>query len=148
MSSTYLSLYYHLVFSTKNRDPLIAGAWRAKLFGYLAGTIEGLGARCEIVGGMEDHVHLLVRLRATHTLADFMRELKKASSAWVHHDLGEPRFAWQDGYAAFTVSASIADEVRRYIENQPAHHRQRSFLEELKILLVRSGVEFDERYLG
>jgi putative transposase len=148
MSSTYLSLYYHLVFSTKNREPMIDVAWRTKLFGYLAGTIEGLGGRCEIVGGMEDHVHNLVRLRATHTLADFVRELKKSSSIWVHRELGQSRFAWQDGYAAFTVSASGADEVRRYIENQAVHHRQRSFLEELRLLLVRSGVEFDEKYLG
>jgi putative transposase len=148
MSSTYLSLYYHLVFSTKNREPSIHGEWRPKLFGYLAGTIEGLGGRCEIVGGMEDHVHILVRLRATHTLADFMRELKKSSSAWVHQDRGQRTFAWQDGYAAFTVSASVADEVRRYIENQATHHQQRNFLEELKLLLVRSGVEFDEKYLG
>jgi REP element-mobilizing transposase RayT len=148
MSSTYLSLYYHVVFSTKNREPMIAATWRPKLFAYLAGTVEGLGARCEIVGGMEDHVHAMVRLRATHTLADFMRELKKSSSSWVHSDMDQRMFAWQDGYAAFTVSASISDQVRRYIENQAAHHRQRSFLEELKALLVLSGVEFDERYLG
>jgi len=148
MSSTYLSLYYHLVFSTKNREPQIEDAWRPKLFGYMAGTIEGLQGRCEIVGGTADHVHALIRLRATHTLSDFMRELKKASSSWVHGNLGVPAFAWQDGYAAFTVSASAADDVRRYIENQAAHHHQRGFLEELKILLVRSGVDFDERYLG
>ena len=89
MSSTYLSLCYHLVFSTKNRVPLIRESWRTQLFGYLAGTIESLGGRCEIVGGMEDHVHILVRLRATHMLADFMCELKKASSAWVHKDRGK-----------------------------------------------------------
>ncbi len=67
---------------------------------------------------------------------------------WIHGDIGESAFAWQEGYAAFTVSASAVDEVRRYIENQEEHHRKRDFLEELKILLVRSGVEFDERYLG
>jgi len=147
MSSTYLSLYYHLVFSTKGREPNIAATWRAKLHGYLRGIIEGLGGQCEIVGGIDDHVHLLVRLSATHRLADFMRELKKASSTWVHEDMAERGFAWQEGYAAFTVSASVVDEVRRYVENQEDHHRGRSFREELVIMLQRSGVKFDERYL-
>ena len=147
MSSTYLSLHYHLVFSTKDREPIVATTWRRQLHKYLAGTVEGLGPQCEIVGGTADHVHLLVRLRATHALADFMRELKRASSIWVHSDMSKLKFAWQEGYAAFTVSPSASDEVRRYIENQEEHHRERSFREELKIMLQRSGVKFDERYL-
>ena len=147
MSSTYLSLHYHLVFSTKGREPVIATAWRQQLHKYLAGIVEGLGARCEIVGGTADHVHLLVDLRATHTLADFMRELKRASSIWVHCDMAKLDFGWQEGYAAFTVSAPSVDEVRRYIENQEAHHRERSFREELIIMLRRCGVKYDERYL-
>ena len=147
MSSAYLSLYYHIVFSTKNRGSCIDMAWRSRLLKYMVGIVEGLGAQCDVAGGVADHVHLLVKLRATHTLADFMRELKKASSTWVHEDLAERAFAWQEGYAAFTVSASAVDEVRQYIENQEEHHRGRSFLEELKILLVRSGVKFDARYL-
>jgi REP element-mobilizing transposase RayT len=146
MASTYLSLYYHLVFATKDRESTIATAWRRQLHKYMAGTVEGLGAQCEVVGGTADHVHLLVELQATHTLADFMRELKKASSKWVHEEMSQRDFAWQEGYAAFTVSASGANEVRRYIENQEEHHRERSFREELKILLQRSGVKFDERY--
>jgi len=147
MSSTYLSLYYHLVFATKGREPTIATAWRRQLHKYMAGAVEGLGAECEVVGGTADHVHLLAKLRATHTLADFMRELKKASSKWAHEEMSQQDFAWQEGYAAFTVSASAADEVRRYIENQEEHHRERSFREELVVMLQRSGVKFDERYL-
>ena len=147
MSSTYLSLHYHLVFSTKGRDPVIAMAWRRQLHKYLAGTVGGLGARCEIVGGTADHVHLLAELRATHRLSDFMRELKRVSSTWVHSDMAKPEFAWQEGYAAFTVSVTSVDDIRRYIENQEEHHRERSFREELKTMLVRSGVKFDERYL-
>ncbi|HEV3270937.1 MAG TPA: IS200/IS605 family transposase [Candidatus Methylacidiphilales bacterium] len=147
MSSTYLSLHYHIVFSTKGRAPIIAPAWRRNLHKYLAGTSSGLGALCEIVGGTADHVHLLVELRATHTLSDFMREIKRTSSTWVHSDMSKPEFAWQEGYAAFTVSASAIDEVRRYIENQEEHHRERSFLEELRIMLQRSGVKFNEQYL-
>jgi len=147
MSSTYLSLHYHLVFSTKGREKVIAMAWRRNLHKYLAGTVAGLEAHCEIVGGTADHVHLLVELRATHRLSDFMRELKRVSSTWVHSDRAKPEFAWQEGYAAFTVSVTSVDEIRRYIENQEEHHRERSFREELIIMLQRSGVKYDERYL-
>ena len=83
MASTYLSLHYHLVFATKNREPLIAPAWRARLHEYLGGTISGLGGFPQGIGGTADHVHLLVGLKATHCLADVLRELKKAASQWV-----------------------------------------------------------------
>jgi putative transposase len=147
MPSTYVSHYYHIVFSTKNREPIIAAPWRGKLHGYFRGIVEGLGGECEIVGGTDDHIHLLVRLSATHRVADFVRELKKASSMWVRRDMAQRGFTWQEGYASFTVSASAADEVRRYIDNQEKHHQKRSFREELVILLRRSGVKFDERHL-
>ena len=147
MASTYLSLHYHLVFSTRERETLIDDTLRPRLHEYLAGTVIGLKGHCRAVGGTTDHVHLLVGLGATHTLADFMRELKKASSKWVHETVPQPSFAWQEGYAAFTVSASGADEVRAYIANQGEHHRKRSFREELKAMLDKSGVVYDERYL-
>src|SRR5579885_589771 len=105
MGSTFLSLHYHIVFSTKDRRPLIRPEWRPHLHEYLGGTVRALGGVPEIIGGVEDHVHLLVGLRATHCLADVMCELKKASSIWVikNHD---HQFGWQDGYSAFTVSAT------------------------------------------
>lgn len=147
MSSTYLSLHYHIVFSTKERRPMIADAWKDRLHEYLGGTVKGLGGFPQGIGGVADHVHLLVGLKSTHCLADFLRELKKASSAWVHDEIGMKSFAWQEGYAAFTVSATSRDGVKRYIANQAEHHRQRSFREELIDLLAKAGIEFDERYL-
>lgn len=147
MSSTYLSLHYHIVFSTKHRVPCIDVAWRARLHEYLGGTVQGLGGYSQGVGGVADHVHLLAGLKATHCLADVMRELKKTSSAWVHEQIGLPTFAWQEGYAAFTVSPTARDGVRGYIANQEEHHRSRSFREELIELLAKAGVTFDERYL-
>lgn len=147
MPSTFLSLHYHLVFSTKHREPFINPEWLPRLHQYIGGTINGLGARSEIVGGIADHVHILAELRATHTLADFMRELKKASSIWVHDEIKLRDFAWQEGYAAFTVSASAVDDVRHYIENQEEHHRKRTFREELEIMLQRAGVAYDPKYL-
>src|SRR5437016_116159 len=103
MASTYLSLHYHIVFSTKGRAPIIRDAWRSRLHDYIGGTVGGLGGVSQKVGGVADHVHLLVGLKATHCLSDFMRELKKATSIWVHEVVGLDSFAWQEGYAAFTV---------------------------------------------
>lgn len=147
MSSTYLSLHYHLIFSTKHREPSIAKDWQVRLHEYLGGTVKGLDGFPQGVGGVADHVHLLVGLKATHRLSDFLRELKKASSAWVHDEIGLKSFAWQEGYAAFTVSVTSREGVKRYIANQAEHHRQRSFREELIDLLMKAGIEFDERYL-
>ena len=147
MSSTYLSLHYHLVFGTKNRQPSIDPQWRSRLHEYLGGTISGLGAFPQGVGGVVDHVHLLIGLKATHCLADVMRELKKASSVWVHEQIGLRSFAWQEGYAAFTVSAPARQSVRRYISNQEEHHRTKTFREELIELLNKAGVEYDPKYL-
>ena len=147
MSSTYLSLHYHLVFSTKNREALIAPEWRSRLHDYLGGTVRGLGGFPEGIGGVADHVHLLVGLKATHCLSDFMRELKKASSTWVHEEIGMRAFAWQEGYAAFTVSATAREGVKHYIANQEEHHRAKSFREELVELLNKAGIEYDPKYL-
>ena len=147
MPSTYLSLHYHIVFGTKDRVPFINPEWRDRLHEYLGGTVRGLGGFPEGVGGVADHVHLLVGLKATHCLADFMRELKKASSVWVHDEIRLDSFAWQEGYAAFTVSATARDAVKTYIANQEEHHRVKSFREELIEMLERAGVEYDPKYL-
>ncbi len=146
MPSTFLSLHFHVVFSTKDRRPLLRTDWRPELHNYLGGTVNALGGISQIVGGMAGHVHLLFGLKATHCLADFMRELKKASSKWIaeRHDW---EFAWQDGYAAFTVSASGRDKVRDYIRDQEKHHAPRDYVEELQTLLEKHGVTYDPRYL-
>ena len=136
-----------LVFSTKNRLPIIDSAWRSRLHEYLGGTIRGLGGFPEEVGGIADHVHLLVGLKAIHCLADVMRDLKKASSLWVHDTLGFPQFAWQEGYAAFTVSATARESVRRYIVTQEAHHQTTTFREEVIDMLEKAGVAYDPKYL-
>lgn len=147
MPSTYLSLHFHAVFSTKHREPLLAGDWRHELHEYLGGTIRGLDGHPRSVGGVADHVHLLFDLKSTHCLSDFMRELKKASSAWVRERSGQKQFAWQEGYAAFTVSANALTGVRHYIANQEEHHRNKSFREELIEFLKRASVDYDPQYL-
>ncbi len=146
MGSTYYSLHYHWVCSTKERRPFIRNDWRSRLHEYLGGTIRGLEGVPLKIGGVEDHVHALIGLKTTHCLADFVRELKKASSTWTASQ-HEREFAWQEGYSIFTVSASMRDTVSRYIERQEEHHRKKTFAEELKELLEKHGVEYDPKYL-
>jgi putative transposase len=147
MPSTYLSLHYHLVFATKNREATIAQPWRTRLHEYLGGTAAGLGGFPQGIGGIADHVHMLVGLKATLCLSDFLRELKKASSLWVHEQIHERGFAWQEGYAAFTVSASARPSVRSYIAHQEEHHRHKTYQDELVEMLQKAEIEFDPKYL-
>ena len=144
---SYISMHAHIVFATKNRQKLILPAWREQLHEYLGGTAKGLGAFPQGIGGVEDHVHLLIGFKATHRLSDFMQELKKASSIWIHDKIKSENFRWQEGYSAFSVSAPARPAVKRYIANQEEHHRKKSHREELIELLERAGIEFDPKLL-
>ena len=148
MATTYTNLLYHLVFSTKERRPLMTASMRAELYPYIGGIIRRLeGVQLEI-GGVADHVHLLVKLRQDVTVADVLRDIKASSSGWLGErpDLGQ-WLGWQNGYGAFTVSASQVSPVREYIRNQEAHHRRLSFKEEFVRMLRANRVEYDEQYL-
>jgi len=147
MASTHLSLHYHIIFSTKDRAPIIAPAWRDRLHAYMGGVIRNLDGVPEAIGGVVDHVHLLIGLRASARLSDVVRDLKSVSSRWVHDEVGDRGFCWQEGYGAFTVSASQVDVVRDYIAEQESHHQKRTFQEEYLELLKRTGVKYDERFI-
>ena len=144
---SYISIHAHIVFATKNRRPVIDKSWRGRLHEYLGGTVNGLNAVAQGVRGIDDHVHLLVGFKATHQMSDFMRELKKSSSTWVHDEIGLKEFAWQEGYSAFSVSPSAQSGVKQYIANQEEHHRHKTHKEELIELLEKAGVEFDPKFL-
>jgi len=147
MASTHLSLHYHLIFSTKDRLGVIAPEWQPRFHAFLGGIVKNLTGIPEKIGGVSDHVHLLVGLNATHRLADVLREIKSVSSRWVHEEIGVRRFAWQEGYGAFTVSATQCGAVGDYIARQEAHHRRKSFQDEYREFLERAGVEYEERFL-
>ncbi|SKA76944.1 REP element-mobilizing transposase RayT [Prosthecobacter debontii] len=147
MPSTHLSLHYHLVFSTKNREPWLSPTDRDRVHEYIGGTLRGLNGIAHAVGGTGDHVHVFAGLRATHCLADVMREIKSESSAWIHRELRMAGFAWQDGYGGFTVSASKLETVRQYVLNQEEHHRVKTFQEEYVAMLKRGLVAYNEAYL-
>ncbi len=148
MSRTWTSLHYHLVFGTRDRVPFLDAAWRGRLHEYLGGTLHGLGGFSQGIGGAADHVHLLCGLKATHCLADVVREIKKASNAWIREVMGVPLFSWQEGYAAFTVSATARPAVKKYIANQEQHHRKRNFRAELLDMLQVAEVDFDAAYVA
>jgi putative transposase len=147
MSGTHCSLHYHLIFSTKNRYPFIKESWEPRLHSYLGGILANLNAVSESIGGTQDHVHIAASLKATHRISDILRDLKAGSSGWIHQELGYRFFDWQNGYGAFTVSRSDLNGVKQYIRGQKDHHRHKSFQEEYRELLLRNGIEFDERYL-
>jgi putative transposase len=147
MPSTHLSLHYHIIFSTKDRHPYISEEWRARLHEYLGGLIRSADAVPEAVGGVADHVHLLLGLRATHTLSSFIQDIKQTSSRWIHETIGARDFVWQQGYGAFTVSVSNREAVKEYIVSQPEHHRAKTFQEEYVAFLKKHEIAYKEIYL-
>ena len=148
MPSTYTNLLYHIVFSTRHRQPFIEPELQSELYPYLGGAIRDEGGILLERGGIADHLHLLVKLPATVALSNFVRGIKSNSSGLIHkRPEFNPAFAWQTGYAAFTVSKSQVPMISAYIQNQEKHHRKQSFKTELLALLEKNEIEFDERYL-
>lgn len=148
MPQSLAKVYLHAVFSTKNREPVLADGWRDELFAVLGGTANNLGCRSLIVGGVADHVHLLFVLGRTITIADAVGKIKSTTSLWVNQTRGLPAvFHWQNGFGAFSVGQSKVEEVRDYIRRQPEHHARQSFQDELREWFRRYEVEWDERYV-
>jgi putative transposase len=148
MPKSYTNLLYHLVFSTRDRKPIITTERRPRLYEYVGGIVRGLGGIALAIGGIEDHMHLLAKLRPDKALSDMLRDLKANSSGWMHDVFPDARdFYWQKGYGAFTVSTSQVAAVSRYIANQEQHHKRRSFREEFVEMLRVNAIEFDEKFL-
>jgi putative transposase len=148
MANTNTSLHYNVVFSTKNREPLIARNIENRVWAYIGGIARKHKMTALQVGGIEDHIHALVTAPATLSPSQIAQFLKGDSSKWIHAEFsGMGRFAWQDGYGAFTVSRSSIPPVIAYIQNQRDHHRKKSFQEEYRELLEKHGIEYDERYI-
>ncbi len=148
MPQSLSRILVHLVFSTKNREPVITPAVQTELHPYLAGVLDNIDCPSLQVGGVADHVHLFFGLSRKRTIAEIVEKLKTSSSKWIKgKDAGLADFHWQSGYGAFSVSQSDADAVVTYIQKQALHHRKMTFQEEYRRLLERYGVAFDERYV-
>ncbi|MDB6126197.1 MAG: Transposase [Verrucomicrobia bacterium] len=148
MPQSLARLRVHLIFSTKNRDPLLHDSIHDALHRYIAVVLQNLDCPATIINSVEDHIHLLFELSRTIAMSSAVEEIKKTSSKWMKTQ-GEPfsKFAWQSGYGAFAVSESNVAAVREYIANQREHHRVKTFQEEYRVFLERHGVSYDERYV-
>ena len=148
MSQTHHGVLIHVVFSTKLRYPLISDEWRDDLFAYIGGMAKDHKATVLASGGIEDHVHLLVKIHPSFAISDTVKLIKANSSRWINQQ-GKVncRFEWQRGYGVFSVSQSMSETVKRYLAGQRKHHRQQDFRGEYLEMLRRHGVEFDERYV-
>jgi len=148
MPQSLSAVYIHLVFSTKERRPLLRDEnMRSALHAYLGGISRQLECPPLIVGGVQDHVHLLARFSRTITQAEWVKELKRVSNLWLKEKYLIRDFEWQGGYADFSVSPSNLEQVKRYIADQPEHHRKMNFQDELRALLQRHAIEWDEHYI-
>jgi len=148
MSSSYCNLLYHIVFSTKAREPWLGPVIRSRVHQYLGAAIRDENGIALIINGTADHLHILAKLRSDKAVSKLIGEVKANSSGWISETFRECRaFAWQEGYGAFTVSGSMVSRIYRYIERQEEHHRGVSFLEEFKVILRAHRLPFDERYL-
>lgn len=148
MSHTYSKLLTHITFSTKDRAPLITAELQPQLHAYIGGIVRDLGGRALEIGGMSDHVHLLLLTPPRLALSDVMREVKAGSSRWASTQGADSgKFAWQTGFGAFSNSQKEVPYVRAYIQGQAEHHKQKTFKEELLALLAAYQVEYDEQYL-
>jgi putative transposase len=148
MAHTYTNLWTHVLFSTKGRARLLEGELKRRLFAYMAGIIENLKGQPLLINGPSDHVHLLFVLPADLSLSELVKKVKANSSRWVHENWPTyGGFAWQTGYAAFSVSQSKVREVKRYIADQEEHHRKVTFQEEVLAFLKKHGIKYEFRFV-
>ena len=148
MAGTFYQIYIQFVFAVHGRESLLHKTWRDEVFKYMSGIIKGKNQKSIIVNGVSDHVHVLVGLRPSVRICDLVRDIKNNSSRFINEKkFLQGKFEWQDGYGAFSYSRSQIDNVYKYIENQEAHHRKRTFKEEYLDLLKKFEVEYNEKYL-
>ena len=148
MSESFTNLIYHIIFSTKERRPLISSDHQPRLYAYIGGIIRRTGGISLGINGTADHVHVLAKLGPQRGLSDVLRDLKANASGWMHDVFPELKdFSWQRGYGAFSVSQSHVSQVRKYVAEQQRHHQRVSFREEFIEFLRENEIEFDDRYL-
>ncbi len=147
MANTFACLTYHIIWSTKNRSPFITSEIRDRLYAYIGGIIKQENGKLICIGGVEDHIHLLVSVHPNVAISSLMRAIKAKSSSFMKEISKQDSFGWQDGYGVFSVSASIVEKVIHYINHQEDHHRTVSFKEEFVLFLKKHQIQYEEKYL-
>ncbi|MBM2835270.1 MAG: transposase IS200-family protein [Candidatus Brocadiaceae bacterium] len=148
MANTYINILIHTVFSTKNRELGLSSSLRERLYPYMCGIARENGLKVLCIGGTDNHIHILLSLDSTTSIAKAMQLIKGGSSKWIHETFPELRLlSWQEGYGAFSIGISNVDETKKYIENQEKHHSKESFRDEYLKFLRKNNIDFDEKYL-
>ena len=148
MANTYINILVHAVFTTKNREPWLPSSLRERLYPYICGIARENSLKVLCIGGTDNHVHILLSLNSTTSIAKAIQLIKGGSSKWIHETFPEQKlFSWQEGYGAFSIGISNVDETRQYIENQEKHHSKESFCDEYLKFLRKNNIDFDEKYL-
>ena len=148
MTQSFTQNLQHIIFSTKSRDNWIEASWEKDLYSYIGGILKRIDSRLLTAGGMPDHIHLLTSINKNLAIPEVVRKIKSSSTNWVKKSIrNKEGFAWQQGYAAFSVSNSKVDQVQNYIRNQRYHHKKMNFEEEIKLFLDKYGIPYDEQYL-
>jgi putative transposase len=148
MANTYTQIYIHSVFCVQDRYCLINKAWEDELFKYITGIIQNHGHKLIAINGMADHLHIFIGMKPSQSLSELMQDIKGDSSKWINgRGFLRGRFSWQEGFGAFSYSASQIDNVVKYIINQKSHHKKETFIDEYKDILRKFKIEFDDRYL-
>ena len=146
--ASYRQIFYHIIFGTKYRKETIDETNCTELYQYISGIIKNKNCKLYRINGVEDHIHIFSDLHPSNCLSDYIKDIKVASSIWMKASGKFPKFeSWQEGYGAFTYSTKERDRIINYVKNQKEHHRKETFYDELKRLLIKNGIEFDEKYL-
>ena len=148
MANTYTQIYIHYVFAVQNRDSVIHPKWKNDLYKYMTGIVEQQGHKLLQIGGMPDHIHVLVSMNPKQSSSDLMFHVKRNSSLWINkNQFVAGKFSWQEGFGAFSYGKSQIPNIANYIENQEVHHKKRNFMEEYLEFLKLFEIEYDERYV-
>ncbi len=148
MANTYNQIYIHIVFSVKGRQNLIQKKWQEELNKYITGIINSKGQKLFAIGGMPDHIHILISINPNITISDLVRDVKANSSKWINEKrFVSGKFQWQEGFGAFSHSKSNLDKVINYINDQDNHHKQKTFKEEYIEMLNKFEIEYEDKYL-
>jgi REP element-mobilizing transposase RayT len=149
MANTYTQIYIHIVFAVKNRDAMISRAWSERLRRYITGIVQNQGHKLIAINTMPDHVHIFIGMKPDATLSDLVRDIKRDSTNFINNEIKpQGKFAWQEGFGAFSYSHAQIDSVVKYILNQEEHHRRRTFREEYEEMLREFAVQYDARYVS
>jgi len=148
MADSYSQIYIQIVFAVKYRKSIIAKSWRDELFKYITGIVENKEQKLLAIGGVADHIHILIGMKPTCCLSDLVREIKKSSNAYIkENNLTTFKFQWQEGFGAFSYGRWDLDNVIKYVLNQESHHKKITFKEEYYTFLEKFEVEFNEKYI-